>query len=364
MTPGTLTSLQSAALPEHTVGEGMLLFLAISIGVLLVFALSFAIAVVLLRFRNERKAVKWHRLEQKWDDAILRALDGETEPTAFGTLVAPDEEVFCVNYLLRYARWIKGLERDRLIELAQPYLHHIVPRAQARDAQRRARAVQTLGELGVAAHPDVVVRALDDPSPLVAMVAARALARREHPQHLGPVLAHLHRFTTWSPNFLASMLASMGPAAAPALRAELTNPQHPPSVRAVLATALSYLYDYDAANIGVRVLEAEQDREVVAATLRLMGRVGREEHLPLIRRFALSEDFVVRAAAASTLGAMGREEDLVLLREACQDDSRWVALHAARALRDAGDIDSLQELAASGQARATLALQVLAEAED
>jgi len=364
MTSGTLTSLQGTAFPEHNMGEDVLLFLAIGIGVLLVFALSFAVSVVLLRLRNQRKAVKWNRLEQKWDDAILATLEGENELTAFWSLVTPDEEIFCVNYLLRYARWIKGLERDRLIELAQPYLHHIVPRARARDAQRRARAVQTLGELGLAAHPDVVVRALDDPSPLVAMVAARALARREHPQHLGPVLAHLHRFTTWSPNFLASMLAGMGPAAAPALRAELANQRHVPSVRAVLATALSYLYDYDAANVGAGVLETEQDREVVAATLRLMGRVGREEHLPLVRRFALSEDFVVRAAAASTLGAMGREEDLALLRQACQDDSRWVALHAARALRDAGDVDSLQQLAASGQARATLALQVLAEVED
>lgn len=345
-------------------GEEVLLFLAIGIGVLFVFALIFAVSVVVLRIRSQRRAIKWNRLEQKWNDAILETLEGERAVTAFWALVAPDEEIFCVSYLLRYARWIKGLERDRLIELAQPYLHHIVPRARARDAQRRARAIQTLGELGLPTHADVVVHALDDSSPLVAMVAARALARKEHPQHLGPVLTHLHRFTTWSPNFLASMLAGMGPAAAPALRAELANQQHPPNVRAVLATALSYLYDYDAANVGAQVLDREQDREVIAATLRLMGRVGREEHLPLIRRFAQSTDFVVRAVAASTLGAMGREEDLSHLRQACQDDSRWVALHAARALRDAGDVESLQRLAASGQERATLALQVLAEVED
>lgn len=182
MTPGNLISLQSAARPEHTVGEDVLLILAIGVGVLFLVALSFAVSVMLLRIKNERRAVKWHRLEQKWDDAILTALEGETEQTAFGALVAPEEEIFCVSYLLRYARWIKGLERDRLIELAQPYLHHIVPRARSRDPQQRARAVQTLGELGVATHADVVVQALDDASPLVAMVAARALARKEHPQ--------------------------------------------------------------------------------------------------------------------------------------------------------------------------------------
>jgi hypothetical protein len=50
-----------------------------------------------------------------------------------------------------------------------------------------------------------------------------------------------------------------------------------------------------------------------------------------------------------------------VLREACEDDSKWVALHAARALRDAGEVESLYELAESERARATLALQVLSE---
>lgn len=138
----------------------------------------------------------------------------------------------------------------------------------------------------------------------------------------------------------------------------------PPDVRAVVATALGYIYDYDAADVAAVVLEVEREKELVAACLRLMGRVGRDEHLSLVRGFITSGEFAVRAAAASALGSLGREEDLARLRNACEDDSRWVALHAARALRDAGDVESLQMLAASGQARATLALQVLSEMEE
>jgi HEAT repeat protein len=364
MTLGLLCVLQQEIPFDYGMGERVLLFLVIGIAILLAFAIGFAVSVILLRLKNQRKAAKWNRLERKWDEAILTVLEGDKELSAFWELVAPDEEMFCVNYIVRYARWLTGVERTRAVELAQPYLHRIVPRASSRDAQRRARAIQTLGELGLSKQSDVVIHALDDPSPLVAMVAARALARKEHSQFLPPVLAHLHRFTTWSPNFLASLLAAVGPDAAPDLREVLQDPKRPPDVRAVVATALGYIFDYDAADVAAEVLASVQEKELVTACLRLMGRVGRDEHLPLVRGFIESEDFAVRAAAASVLGSLGREEDLTRLRDACADDSRWVALHAARALRDAGDVESLQELATSGHARATLALQVLSEVDE
>lgn len=364
MTASLLCALQQGTPFDGRMGERLLLFLVIGIAVLLAFAIAFAISVVLLRIKNQRKAAKWNLLERRWDETILTVLEGDKELSAFWDLVAPHEEMFCVNYIMRYARWLRGVERERAVGLAQPYLHRIVPRANARDAQRRARAIQTLGQLGLAGHSDVVTQALDDQSPLVAMVAARALARKEHPQFLRPVLSHLHRFTTWSPNFLASLLAAVGPEAAPDLRDVLRDSSRPPDVRAVVATALGYIYDYDAADVAAVVLEVEREKELVTACLRLMGRVGRDEHLPLVRGFIASGEFAVRAAAASTLGSLGREEDLARLRNACEDDSRWVALHAARALRDAGDVESLQKLAASGQARATLALQVLSEMEE
>lgn len=364
MTPGLLCLFQQEIPFDYGLGERLLLFLAIGIGVLLLFAIAFALSVILLRLKNQRIAARWSRLEHKWDETILMVLEGERDLAAFRDLVASDEELYCVNYIMRYARWLRGVERERAIALAQPYLHHVVPRAHGRDPQRRARAVQTLGELGLAAHAEIVIAALDDASPLVAMVAARALARKEHPQHLGPVLAHLHRFTTWSPNFLASLLAAVGPDAAPALREVLSDRSRTPAVRAVVATALAYIYDYEAADVAASVLQDQQDKELITACLRLMGRVGREEHLDQVRHFIEAEDFAVRAAAASALGSLGRVEDLARLRSACEDDSRWVALHAARALRDAGDLESLQQLAASGRARATLALQVLSEVDE
>ena len=95
------------------------------------------------------------------------------------------------------------------------------------------------------AHADTVVAALDDRSPLVAMIAARALAKKETPQYAGAVLARLHRFTSWRPSFLASMLSSMGPEIAPILRSTLGNPAIDTQVRAIATMALRELHDLE-----------------------------------------------------------------------------------------------------------------------
>jgi hypothetical protein len=342
-------------------GEQLLLFLAIGIGILMLFALGFAGSVVLLRLHHQRRAEKWSVLEAKWEDAILEMLAEDRDPSTVHALVAEGDELFCVSYIMRYASRLSGPERERLQELARPYLPLVVPRAQHRDARRRARAVRTLGTLGLPEYGDIVAAALGDDSPLVSMVAARALARGKDPDYVIPVLDHLDRFTAWSPNFLASMLASIGPGATPALRVVFADAKRPPEVRAVAATALGYLNDLAGGDIAVQVLALASDRELLAAALRLIGRVGHRDHRSAVLPFLTASDFYVRATAASALGGVGDKEDLELLRIACEDDSRWVAIHAARALRDAGDINSLQQLAASGGPRATLALQVLSE---
>jgi hypothetical protein len=345
------------------IGGRVLLFLVIGIATLLLLAIGFAMSVVWLRRKNDRTAAHWNRLESKWDAILLDVLAGARPYEAFWDVVAPREQLYAVNYVLRYIKRVEGKERIRLQELGRPYLTPVIPRMQRGDPERRARAVQTVGEIGLPEHGDLVVRALDDPSPLVAMVAARSLARKEHPQYLPDVLERLHRFSTWSPNFLSSMLAAVGADAMPILREVFGDKDRQPQVRAIVATALGYLHDFGAADVAARVLREESDREILAASLRLLSSVGQPEHLPAVRQKVTSPDFVVRAAAVSAIGSIGGPEDMALLHTACEDDSRWVAIHAARALRDAGHVESLQQLAASGRARATLAMQVLSEVD-
>ena len=119
-----------------------------------------------------------------------------------------------------------------------------------------------------------------------------------------------------------------------------------------------------AADVAARIVVTSQDRELLAATLRLLAGVGRPGHAAVIRARCGSPDFVIRAQALTALGMLSDEEDLPLLRRSMEDPSPWVALHAARGLREVGDREFLATLADSDDPRAVLAGQVLYEEEE
>jgi len=339
------------------------LILIVAIGALFVVTVVLGVIAVVLRAKNVQKAARWQRLEARWEPEFLEVLAGRRQPEAVRALVAPGDELYFVDLVLRYARRVRGTERDLLARMAEPFLPPVVERVHGADAERRARAVQTLGELGLPRYDREVITALDDPSPLVAMIAARALARRESPQYAADVLARLHRFTSWRPSFLASMLSSMGPDVAAGLRETLADPSLVSTVRSIAAIALRQLNDLPSAAVAVQVLaEGGGDRDLLAACLRLLGTVGSTEHLSTVRRMTTSDDFVVRATAFGALGTLGEPADLARLREAAyQDVSHWVAISAARALKDSGGADVLRDLASAGHVRSSVAMQVLWE---
>lgn len=322
-------------------------------------AVGLALLALLLRLSNDRKAHRWARLEVLWQPRALDVVVGLEPPEKVWALVGPQDGLHFVNYLLRFAKLVTGSERRIVDDLAAPYLPLVLPQLKYRTVERRARAVQTLSILGSRTYTAIILAALDDPSPLVAMVAARALARGGSPDFAAGILGRMHRFDQWRPSFLASMLASMGPAVAPTLRSALADAVFHPTVRAVAADALRELHDYLAADFAARVLEETTDRNLIAATLNLMAHVGRAEHLPAIRRHVMSTEPIVRARAVAALGHVGAMQDLPFLIGAFHDESPWVALRAAEALYEAGAHDSLATLARADLARAPLARQLL-----
>ena len=188
---------------ELVLQDRIFLLLAFAILLLLLLTFFFAIVTIVLRFRNERRARYWEYLEGKWSEVILEVLAGSEPPEALTSLVEPEEELFFVGFLLRYARRVRGEEGKVLHDLVGPFLHQVTERANRGGAERRARAIQTLGTVGIPEYAAIVEEGLDDPSALVAMLAAQGLARKEHPELLGPVLDHLHRFGDWRRSYLA-----------------------------------------------------------------------------------------------------------------------------------------------------------------
>ena len=320
--------------------------------------ISLAFAALGLRIRNDRKAARWRGLERLWETKTLEVVTETAPPQAAWALVAPKDQLRFITFLLRFARRLTGTERKRVDDLASPYLDRLLPQLKARQPERRARAIQTLATLGQRRYHAQIERSLADSSPLVSMVAARSLARRESPDFAVSILDHLHRFGHWRPSFLASMLASVGPAVAPALRKALGNPALDPKVRGVAADALRELNDYPSGDVAAEVLATTADRDLLIGTLGLLAQIGRTEHLPAVRRHWAAAEPIVRARVASVLGRIGSADDLAKLTAAFDDPSPWVALRAAEALYKRRD-PALAILAESAHPRAALARQML-----
>ena len=320
-------------------------------------ALALAVAALLLRIRNDRTAQHWMGLEAKWEARTVEVLTEAATPEQLWALVDRRDRLRFLNFLLRFARRLTGTERRRVDELAAPYLDLVLPQLKARSPERRARAIQTLTTLGARKYASQVVRSLDDPSPLVSMVAARSLARRDSPDFAAAILRRLHRFGDWRPSFLASMLASIGPAVAPALRQALADRTFDPKTRCVAADALRELNDYASADVAGAVLDETVDRDLLVATLGLLAQVGRNDQVAAIRRH-LDGGPIVRSRVMSVLGRIGTAEDADTLVQAFDDPSPWVALRAAEAMYESRN-PALARLADSDHPRAALARQML-----
>lgn len=348
-------------MPGLILSDESFLTIVLVVLVLALFAVGFCLFTFYLRLRNEYRERLWKRLEERWTDPLLEALADPDRLPALQDMVEDRYTAEFVDFLLRYFQRVKGEEREILKRAAAPHLDGIAERATSRSVEVRARAIQILGSLGLPGYDGRLVEALDDPSPLVAMVAARALARERDPRYVAPLLRRIPRFRTWRDSALASMLAGMGPEAAPPLREVLGDEERDPWVRAVAAAALERLTDLEAGDLAAHVVERSTERGLLAAALNLLAEVGRPEHLPAIRVRCASPDFVVRSRALRALGRLGEEEDVPRLRSALDDPSPWVALHAARGLGGVGGVEALREVADSDHPRAAAARQVLVE---
>jgi HEAT repeat protein len=342
-------------------GRAGLIALMVIVAVLFLGTVVLSVYAVVMRAVHLSQEKASEELTERWRDPVLSAVADPSLVTSVQELVEEDDAVHFLGFIIEYARRVRGEERGVLRALARPFLPLMVESARSQRTETRAWAIQTLGTLGLPEHAEVVVAALNDPSPLVAMVAARALARKDTPQYADAVLARLERFTDWNRLFLASMLAAMGPAASESLRKGLADEGGAPATRAVMAEALRLQGDFLAGDVAASVVRSIRDRELLASALRLLAAVGRPEHAAVVRPLCESEDVVVRAQALHALGALGGDADVETLVAAMDDADPWPALYAARGARDAGGRDALTRVIRSGGPSATLARQVLAE---
>jgi HEAT repeat protein len=349
VTPADTLAVHAVPLSDR----GFVLLFAF-IALVTLFALGFVVASLVLRARNNRVARRWAALEARWDPVMLDVLAGVAGPASMHALVRPGEHTQIVEYLLRYGRRIRGPERALLSGLAAPYLYQVSGDLGHRSVERRARAVQSIGELGAGGYRAELLAALDDPAPLVVMIAAVALSREYRPGDVHRVIASVTRLDLLTNRLLASMLQRLGPDAAWAFREVLANAALPAKLRTVAARVLAAFNDQDAGPIAVAVLDDTGDLDLRVAVLEILERIGSADHLPIARRLASDPDAAVRGAAIRILSRAGGPEDLDRLVGALEDPVTWVAIHAAEGLRRSGRPDLLARLAAAQQRRSSI----------
>jgi HEAT repeat protein len=315
----------------------------------------FAVAVLFLRGRSNFRARRFGRIEAEWEPVIIAVIGGSGDPS---TPEDMDEARHVLEIAGRFARRLRGPDRKRIEEFCASFVEVLRPDLSARSAERRAAAVELISVLALERYVDEIVNALDDKSPRVSLVAARALSNPDHPEFAAAVLGRLHRYTTWSSSLISSMLAQIGSGALEDLRRYLGDLGKPSAARAVVAGALRLLADPLSAELAADVLDTG-DPELAVASLRLIGVVGGPAQADAVRKLIDHPVFFVRSATASVLGRIGDDSDVPFISAMVHDESPWVALGSAGALLKLGRRETLESLAtgkglASEAARETL----------
>jgi HEAT repeat protein len=337
----------------------ILIALDVSIVILLFMSISFALLVIFLRIKNSFHEKTWAHLHKLWNVAVLEVLSGDLSADEFRRLIPQKHQLNFVRFLASYAYRLRGSDLKILSELAKPYLPHVIDQFKHRNSGVRAWAVNTINLLGMPQYENVIEKALDDKSPKVAMFAASALLKTQKLVYVEQILKSFHRFQHWNLNSLISLLSKIGSDAIPISRIVYLDRNENLRTRIVAAEVLKKLKDYAIADDVVEILDKETDRELLAASLRLISQVGQQKHRPIVLKLGKSPDDVIRINAVKALRQLCIDEDKTVFQQAIDDPSPWVAIQAAWGLKELGDLSFLNEMVANKHRRARLALQVM-----
>lgn len=326
---------------------------------LLVLASGLVFLTIQLHHNNEKKSLHWQQREAKWTPLIMAVQSGQLWPDALMEQIPADERFFFIDFAMRYVPHMPPDVRAALSEQLNPTLDLLVRKLKSGDDEQRARVVLTLTTLNFTRYQSALAESLEDESPLVAMLAARALSDAGAIKYLNTILERLDLFQSWSLSYLVSMLVALAKDDPHQLLTALRKKTFPDWLQTVILNALTELNCTEAVSMAAYYLDSDSDPEVQAAALHLLAKLGKGLYLDQIREKCAHPNFVIRLHAIKALAKIGQEEDGQLLFQLMTDASHWVAMHATQALKELGREDLLESFIETTHPHAKLALQVL-----
>lgn len=222
---------------------------------------------------------------------------------------------------------VELFERRGVAELALRDLH-------AASAVKRARAAETLGDLGHRPAVDPLCHLLHDHDEAVRLVAARSLGRIGDAAAVRPLLDLLGSERGAPEHIVAQALLRLGSDAVPALVEAAA--ARDPRVRGIALETLGRVGGYDAIGIIIAALDDEESLAVRVHAAQALGRLGLPSATRPLIEATRSEEPALRLAAVRALRALGDPSAGPRLRELLADEVQQVATEAASSLLSLG----------------------------
>lgn len=283
-----------------------------------------ALLVVAGRFIFSIVDRRREKAEQRLKPEVLAWLDEEGGSIPRRRL---EKEVF-EGLVARYGRALRGLDRDRLAEMAreQGIEKSLAQQLRSRKWWRRAAAAYRVGDIGLPLVRQLV-SALEDENRQVRDSAARSLGRLGAVAGVQPLVVSLaHNRIARAVG--AQALIDIGLAAADPLERLLWH--HDESIRAVAAELLGHI-EQGSVN-ALEMASNDMNPEVRVSVVRALGRCGSRTSVEIVNRMLDDPVPFVRAAAATAVGSLGTKDRFKRLVDMAVRDEYLPAKAAAAAI--------------------------------
>lgn len=310
---------------------------------LLVFsALAVALQMTLAlghRLFQMRQRMFRARVVAAFTDPIIELLAGDVDEAGRRRFIASlpsdaAQRAVVVEMLLSSVVKVRGDARETVSHVLEEagFTEYYLRRLGNRAERERAIAAEVLGEMRATSAMGELLNTMRDPSPVVRVVAARALGKLAQAAAVSPLLAEYASGRLPS-GIVASSLLRMGPAAGPALQTRLRDDD--PRIRALCANLIGLL-DWIPACEALLALLDDEDATVRRQAAESAGRLGADTATEPLLACLRDIDRGVRVAAAEALGRLGDPAAAWELAEALTDDEHDVRLATATALMSLG----------------------------
>ena len=318
------------------------------------------IMIFTFRKRNIKKEERWNYFEEKWENPILETLAGSISEEKMLKLVEQGEELYWIDFLVKYAKRLKGSELIIIRSLASPYLDIIKKRADIlSDPEYQARALRTLSQLGDEKYLDMLLDGLKSNSPLVVMIASRELALKGHPEHGKEIVNSLENYIHWDHHFLSAMISNMGTSFLETLREKFLSQETSIELKTVIARSLIKLGDQNASASALELLKSETDLRLINSAIYIVENLGTVDDLEIIRPFIEHEQPSVRISALRAISGLSLSDETDLYKMMFSDTEAAVVLALIEILVNNKNSEILKCFASGKTTKSMLAKEAL-----